>query len=326
MQTEDLKLTVTLQQCQRAYYNASHDPNRRGATLHASMLHQFTSILDACRAADPNDPGFHTWFANGYNRRAAEYVAAISRTVNWAVVGPANLNLQRVERANLAERLRYQKLDEFCKHAKSVVRRKEGKDDPSRPITLGDHDAVERLEERIATLKQLHEQAKNANKAIRKHTGDAAAQVEALKALGISPADIDKLMSGTSKGYPGYHLQNSNKTIAYYHTQLQRAQQLREMARAADDAAVAKGEEPTGIAVTTHPNGVRVEVDAAANRTRIYFPSKAFGSAMHKVMRSAGFRWAPSQGAYSGYCNPGSERMAKACADFVNPETVKEAT
>lgn len=159
---------------------------------------------------------------------------------------------------------------------------------PSRAISSDAPDAAVLLRAKVAKLTAERDLAKAINRAVR--VKDAAKGDAALRALGLSDARIATVRApdfAGRVGVPDYRLTNLSAEVRRVGARL--AELEREDARAAaPDREVAPG--------------VVVSEDRDANRIRISFPGKP-SDAARKLLKAAGFRWAPTDGVWQRLLN-----------------------
>lgn len=150
-------------------------------------------------------------------------------------------------------------------------------------ISSDDPDALNKLREKLASLKSSHEWMKSVNAAIRKgKTPDR--QIPALVALGMSEAQAQELLKPDFCGRIGiapYSLQNSNANIRRVE------QRIRELERAAE----------RNVTVEQEGHGYTYREDADQNRVMFLFSGKP-DTAIRAVLKSHGFKWSPTRGAW----------------------------
>lgn len=150
-------------------------------------------------------------------------------------------------------------------------------------ISSDDPDAVDKLKEKLESLKRNHEWMKNVNAAIRKgKTPDR--QIPALVALGMSEAQAQELLKPDFCGRIGiapYSLQNSNANIRRVE------QRIREMERAAE----------RNVTVEQEGDGYTYREDADENRVMFLFDGKP-DAAIRAVLKRHAFKWSPTRGAW----------------------------
>lgn len=184
--------------------------------------------------------------------------------------------------------------------AKDVARRAEAVG--SGGISSDDPDAVAKLREQLVGIEALQAKMRAVNQVIRKHAKQGApAQVAALVAMGYSEAAAREALAPDYAGrigFPSYRLSNNN---ANANRIKQRIAQLEQRA-----AAVAANPEPVQREVA----GVKVVEDPEANRLRLIFPGKP-AEAVRARLKSNGFRWAPSEGAWQRQLSSGARYAAE---------------
>ena len=150
-------------------------------------------------------------------------------------------------------------------------------------IYLGDDDAIERLEQKIADLTAMQERMKATNKLMRSKKSDEE-KLAGLLELGFSEIAAKNAIANGST-YPAYCLTNNNAKINAAKKQLERAKSLAEK----EDREYEAG-------------GLTIEECYSENRVRVYFPGKPDDEMRAKLKRH-GFRWAPSMGCWQAYIN-----------------------
>ncbi|MBN6744673.1 DUF3560 domain-containing protein, partial [Acidithiobacillus sp. MC2.1] len=151
-------------------------------------------------------------------------------------------------------------------------------------ISADDPDAVKKLRERVENLKSSQERMKAANAAIRKHQKEGPeAQQAALERLGFQPDRAKAILTpdvmGTV-GFASYSLSNNNANIRRLEDRIQ----ILEKAQALEDRE------------TPYAWGT-VRENREINRIQFRFEDKP-DEEVRNLMKSSGFRWAPSEGAW----------------------------
>ena len=198
----------------------------------------------------------------------------------------------------------YDRALEAADQAKDLARRADAAES-SHAISADDPDAPAKLRERIASLRAHQVRMVALNRAWR--TGGEAGLV----AAGLSSEGAAKIAARIAAAYSwerqpfaAYQLQNASANIRRLEERLKTIE-----ARVAVPAA----EEDLG-------GGMRLEVDPEANRVRLRFPGKP-ETAVRTALKRAGFRWAPSTGAWQGYL---SEAMVARARQIAGSATVAE--
>jgi hypothetical protein len=176
-------------------------------------------------------------------------------------------------------------------------------------ISSDDPLAVEKLEARIAELETWHEKGKQVNSIIRKKTATEAAKIAAIQSLGFSEARAREFFVPDCFGNLGvasFTLTNNNANIRRLRDRLTALKKQREKALTA----------PTPVK-ETRSGGVVVERDAIENRIRLKFPGKP-NETVRSFLKSHGFRWAPSEGAWQRHLNGAGEFAVNQVLTFLD--------
>lgn len=185
-----------------------------------------------------------------------------------------------------------QKGHELSKHADEVQRRAEAAQEND-SISSDDPEAVRKLKERIAELEDKQNQYRAINKCVR------AKDRAGLTALGYSEALVEKFFQPDCcgrKGIPEYRMANNSANLRRLR------QRLGQMERLAQDAAA-------GVERREQIGSSRMVSSAEDNRTKVFFPGKPPAEIIAQL-KSWGFRWAPSQGAWMRHRSSSAEYWA----------------
>ena len=151
-------------------------------------------------------------------------------------------------------------------------------------ISADDPDALKKLKNRVEQLKEAQERMKSANAAIRKNAkAGPEAQREALEHLGFTPEEAKKLTTpdvmGTV-GFASYSLSNNSANI----------RRLEERIKGLEKAKTLEDRE------TPYAWGT-IRENKEINRLQFRFNDRP-GKEITGLMKSSGFRWAPSESAW----------------------------
>ena len=214
--------------------------------------------------------------AERYSRRMAEYFNRDSKIgcmcPSILISGGGNFPVKKKERQVQAWDTNHQFYQETQKILSKIESVLYGKD----VIKSGDQDAIERLEEKLVSLKETQERMKAANKAIR--LKDTEKGNEELMNMGYSEEQIQNLREPDwcgRIGYPSYMLQNNNANI---HRVEGRLKQLRD--------AKEKGTQETEFEM------FKVVENAEIMRLQIIFDGKPEPE-VRNILKKNGFRWSP---------------------------------
>lgn len=193
------------------------------------------------------------------------------------ISGAGNFPVRKKEKQNAAADRNYQEWKEIQKLLDKIQKAGTGKE----VIMSGDADAVEKLEKKLEGLKETQNRMKAANKAIR--LKDTKKGDELLKEMGYTDAQIEELRTPDfcgRLGYPDYALTNNNSNI---HRVEDRLKHLKAV----------KTQENTEI----ENEYFKVVENTEIMRLQIIFEGKPEPE-IREVLKSNGFRWAPSQSAW----------------------------
>lgn len=157
-------------------------------------------------------------------------------------------------------------------------------------ISSDDPDAMQKLRARIAGLEELQEEMKAINKIVksrRKNYSVDEKKADLVK-MGRSEAFADKIFEPDfcgRLGIAGYTLQNNNANIRRLKARLE------QMEKHQDD-------ESQEIRI----GDIEIIDNVEENRVQVFFPGKPDAD-IRKQLKSAGFRWAPSNGCWQSFRN-----------------------
>lgn len=215
-----------------------------------------------------------------YARRLAENMNEASRIgcmcPSILIAGGSNFPVRKKERQNAASdsnMAEWREIQGILDKIRAVGTGGISSDDPN---------ALGKLRRKLEALERNQERMKAANSAIRMK--DQAKGDAKLSEMGYSPADIKELRAPDfcgRVGYPSYALSNNNANI----------RRIRERIAELEKRQTAKA--PDGW---TFPGG-EVVMNTELNRLQIVYDGKP-DSETRSEIKSNGFRWAPSQGAW----------------------------
>jgi hypothetical protein len=166
-------------------------------------------------------------------------------------------------------------------------------------ISNDDPEAADKLREKIAELEAASERMRLANICVRKNNLDG------LLKLDYTHEEAGQLMRpdfAGRRGYPSYALANNNSNCRRYKERL-----------ASIEAKAARIDAVEDIGLVT------VEMAPADNRVRVRFPEKPPSNVIG-ALKTAGFRWAPSEGAWQRQYSDAAIRYARLIASAMVPE------
>jgi hypothetical protein len=221
-------------------------------------------------------------YRRDYLARYLRVLGARSRVMSAMIAGPSKFPTARnAKRSDTYEKA----LREFVEWDRKARGRLIGTVDPQAPraISADREDAVEALEEKVRKAEQLQDLMKEANLIVRRSGPEDAKIRDLVKVMGVSEKAAKALLEPDfmgRKGFPDFELRNN---LANIRRMQGRIAEIR-----------ANRATPEGAATF---EGGRVEEDARANRIRVHFDAKP-DQATREKLRGAGFKWAPSEGAW----------------------------
>jgi len=232
----------------------------------------------------------------GYASRYRAYLASSSRCVSSMIAGPSGFPAARMnKRADIAHK-RLSELLDFGKRARSAVIRNLRPD--LAPIMAGDSDAVQRLRAELETLnaRQAHMKAVNAaHKAFLKNT--ASLEKSTLSDnIKQRIRDYKPAYSWEPHPFAPYQLTNNGANI-------------RRIEKRIEQLSITKA----APVIEREGTAARLEDDPPANRVRLFFPGKP-NEAIRAKLKSNGFRWSPTIGAWQAYRHANTIALAQQIA------------
>lgn len=290
------------------YYPINEDAARRAKNMNSFSDHKEGSATASYRKAVDEaaalaerqkarvDPMYHEKIdrlLDLYARKLAENMNAgfsiDARCPSILISGGSNFPVRKKEKQNAARdrnMAEWRRIQGLLDKIRGVGTAGISSDDPQ---------ALAKLEAKLAKLEKHQELMKAANAAIRmkdKEKGD-----KRLAELGYTPEEITELRAPDFAGrigYPAYALQNNNANIRRIR---ERVEELKK--RQTEPA-------PEGWEF----DGGQVVVNTDENRLQIIFDGKPDAD-LRAELKSEGFRWAPSQGAWQRQLTDNAFRAAR---------------
>jgi hypothetical protein len=175
-------------------------------------------------------------------------------------------------------------------------------------ISSDDPNALEKLRTKLENMQKMQELMKAANKAIKKNFGKLDQQIEALKELNFSDEGITKLLTKdcfSGIGFASYKMTNNNANMKRVKDRIANLEQI---------ASLEQKE------VTIPGTQIKFVQNVEANRVQFIFPGKP-DDATRSELKSRGFRWAPSEGAWQRQLNGNGQWAAKHIINFLTHKT-----
>jgi hypothetical protein len=165
-------------------------------------------------------------------------------------------------------------------------------------ISSDDPDAVAKLRAELEKLDCDQQRMKDANATVRRHKGEAA--IPYLVQAGFPESIAAKLAAPDfcgRRGFPDYATKNNGANM----------RRIRER--------IAQLEARSGAAACEREaaDGLRIVENVDANRLQMFFPAKP-GDTVRASLKSYGFRWSPTEGAWQRHLSNGA-RYAAECVE-----------
>lgn len=259
-----------------------------------SEVDKAVKIADAQKAK--TDPMYHEkidGLLDAYARKLAENMNQMysiqTRCPSVMIAGGSNFPVKKKEKQNEASDRNMQEYQEIQKILDKI--RATGKGG----ISSDDHLALDKLRTKLEKLEKHQALMKAANAAVRmkdQEKGNAK-----LRDLGYTEDEIKQLRTPDfcgRIGYPSYALSNNNANIKRVR------ERIAELEKRQTEAA------PEGWTF----EGGEVVINTELNRLQIFFDDKP-ADACRTELKSYGFRWAPSQGAWQRQLTDNAINAAK---------------
>lgn len=285
----------------RAFNGTSFNPERRGESIRNDYARTMQAAYDTLRkhaeiggTLDMLEAEFSRYKA-GYRARTEKWLHTHSRCISSMIAGPSNFPVRRAQKQNDIEHKRLTELVEFGERGLSAAIRNLRPD--LRPIMSGDSDAIERLEEKLATLRTRQARMKAINAAHKAYKKNP----KTLEDADLSQQEKDLIRryvpaySWEPHPFAPFELSNNNATIRTAEKRLEALQKAKATPEKKIECA----------------SGLRVEDCPADNRVRLFFPGKPDADVRGKLKQN-GFRWSPSIGAWQAYRNSRAMELAQA--------------
>lgn len=238
-------------------------------------------IADKVAEKKPEEAERAYRLAERYSKKMAEYYNKESSIgmmcPSVMISGAGNFPVKKKERQLAA----WERNHEFYQYVQGILAKIENILYGREIIKSDDERAIEKLEEKLEDMKKLHEDMKAANKSLR--LKDKEAGNDQLREMGYSEESIEELRKPDylgRVGYPNFQLSNNNANIHRVEERLKRLKAVKERGSSEQEYKTFKVVENT-----------------EAMRYQIIFDGKP-DAEIRTLLKSNGFKWAPSQGAW----------------------------
>lgn len=173
---------------------------------------------------------------------------------------------------------------------------------------------------KLASREKARDHMKEVNALIRKHKGNNEVITPLLIAMGIPASKAHELLnprySYEVKGYQGWELSNNGAEIRRL---TDRVKMLESKEQTRTEIATTEGAAQPEKVI----NGVRIVEDYEADRVQLFFDGKPAENIRTECKR-AGFKWAPSAGAWQRKINNAAIYQAERIAKLMPPVEAAE--
>lgn len=166
----------------------------------------------------------------------------------------------------------------------------------NKSISSADEDAIVKLKAKLESLSKVQERMKQANKVVKASKLSDAEKITKLQEQGFSEAKAKNLLEkdfAGRVGFPAYALQNNNAEMS-------------RLKKRIEELSVKQSQQTQKIEF----DGGEIVDNVAENRLQIFFDSKP-DEATREKLKSNGFRWAPSAGAWQMHRSTWANRKAE---------------
>ena len=241
------------------------------------------------------------YMADKYAQRLADWYnklfAIEMRCPSVMIAGGSNFPVRKKEKQVAALDKHYELYGELQAYKEKIKKLASS----SNIIKSSDSDAIDKLRAKIEEAQELQATMKAVNAYFRKHG--------TLKGYGDGEYDSFTIDSLHGVPYPPYCLTNNNAKIR---SAKQRIKELEEAKASAQ-----------GEAVETNIEGLKVVENTEVMRIQLIFDDKP-SAEVRDVLKSYGFRWAPSYSAWQRHLNSNGKYAVKKVFEILK-DTTKEA-
>ena len=297
---DQLKQEISSSLAVGAFSGTSWSPERRGESIRNDYAQSMQSAYETLRqhaekggTLDMLDAEFAR-YKGGYRARTTAWLRTHSRCISSMITGPSNFPVRRAQKWNDIEHKRLTELVEFGERGLRAAIRNLRPD--LRPIMAGDANAIERLEEKIVSLRARQDRMKAINTAHKAFKKDP----RTLEESSLSQQDKERIRryvpaySWEPHPFAPFELSNNSATIRTAEKRLEQLQESKAAPTVEKESA----------------DGIRMEDCPADNRVRLFFPGKP-ADTVRATLKKNGFRWSPTIGAWQAYRNTWSMATAQ---------------
>ena len=269
-----MNLSKYKEQAKRAFSWTSFSPEVRGV----QTINEFSEDGRSFLASIPVE--HHDWASEKYERLFSKWLSAKSRTFSVMITGASGFNNNRHSKANNRERAAYEELTEW---RDKMVKRL------NRPDKISIDAEYMATEQRLESMKKVHESMKLINKILQSKKTDTEEKIDEIVALGYTVEQATELCQPDRYGrygFPSYQLTNSNARIKGAEEKYQKLKKRLE----------SRDVETSEYEI----NGIRIVENVEADRLQMFFEGIPEPS-IREELKKKGYRWSPTNKCWQGY-------------------------
>lgn len=300
---------IPLEIARAAHRGTSHTPEERGdqerRDYAATLANDLASLGKLATTDDKRATleGMFGAYRAGFRERFLALLAAKAACLSTMIAGPSKFPAARARKASDRADGRLSALLEYRIRQLRTIRK--ALQPELAAVRSEDDDALDRLEQRIARREARQAMMVAANRTIRAHAKDGAErQIAELVDMGFPQSIAAELLKPDFAGRIGfadYQIKNNGAEIRRLKARVVTVT----TAQATAD-------------VTEQRERARLEISAADNRVRLYYPDKP-ATLTRETLKRYGFRWTPSIEAWQAYYNTRAVGAARLLAGDLVP-------
>lgn len=237
---------------------------------------------------------------DAYSKNLANYLNEDNRITasypSWMIAGPANYNVRKAEKKNAQTRALFQENENKIDPTNNYYLDKISSILSNQTIKSNDSNAIGKLTEKLERLKLSHEAMKQASAYYRKN-----GTYKGFEHPGLTAEKLAETEAFQKKyGFGGFNLAGSNAEIRRVQSRIDELNKIKTSTSAPE----------TATSKYPQAKGVTVQENAEQMRVQLRFEGKP-NEETRTLLKSHGFRWSPSQGAWQRQLTGNGKYAAK---------------
>jgi len=294
---------IPLLTAQRAHEGTSMVPERRAVSEVARYVQHLQAVRDNLESQAKTDEqqeiaaAEFERYRQGYRQRIIESLGQRSRVLSAMITGPSKFPTSSNRKRSNAYENGINELVEWSERAqKAAAKAIRGRFEEGGPISSDDPEALTKLKAEIEHLRKVQAAMVATNKIVRDAKLDRDQKIAKMIAAGLNTRNATSVLTpdfAGRLGFPAYALSNNSANIRRLEGRVEQLTRLRAQPGGEVELSV------EGI------GDVTVEDNVEDNRLRLHFPGKPSYEVREKL-KSNGFKWAPSEGAWQRFRGSGA--------------------